>query len=511
MNSPPKPDQIAAAAVLSVILDGRHADSFARASLIIDHPDAMTDRTHRMAWLACQRLMDSGQRIDAGSVAQELASIRYADAVELIRPGIRKAAVRAEVDAAGIQYEDSALAAVGGMTGISDLTLAMGHAASLEANCRIVAEHHRCRALVAVLEEQRKALEAPDGVKRTTVIGEQIINACACLLGEGRTTTDLGAAISAAGVAHDAAQKSERSAAACWGIPILDHALTLDPARLVVLAAPRSCGKTSLALQAIDATAREHGRGSVAVVSLEMPAVELATILAGRAISVPAKAIRNGLLTTAQRQALDNLAREQTESRAVSIKDAAFATNIDAICAWCRQQQAMSGRRLRLLVVDHLQAMSAANPRHTEYQRISEATGKLKALALELGICVLALSQLSRAGTRQDRDKTGGLDQVPPEPQLADLRGSGTIEQDADAVVMLWPRQALTAPTINVTAKVAKHRSGEPTSVDLEWSRSQGQVFRAAAAPRRQDADDPEREKRAEQHAEWMTRGTPCA
>jgi replicative DNA helicase len=142
----------------------------------------------------------------------------------------------------------------------------------------------------------------------------------------------------------------------------------------------------------------------------------------------------------------------------------------------------MHGTDLKLLIVDHLHVLAPSSPRQNEYQKLSEATAALKALAMELGVPVLLLAQMNRAGTRQDRDRNGGIEAAPPRPQLADLRGSGTIEQDADAVVFLWAHQGIRASSAPVQVLVEKNRHGPLAEIDTQWLRSQGQRFVVGAA-----------------------------
>jgi replicative DNA helicase len=113
---------------------------------------------------------------------------------------------------------------------------------------------------------------------------------------------------------------------------------------------------------------------------------------------------------------------------------------------------------LDLIIVDYLQLM--VSDRQTKdanrVVEVSEISRSLKALARELDIPVLALSQLNRSSEHREDG----------EPRLSDLRDSGAIEQDADLVLMLWrPNDH------SVRLKVAKHRNGPTGEVDLEWKK----------------------------------------
>ena len=115
-----------------------------------------------------------------------------------------------------------------------------------------------------------------------------------------------------------------------------------------------------------------------------------------------------------------------------------------------------------MVVVDYIQLMQAANFREGRVQEISEITQGLKALAKELSVPVLALSQLSRAVESRDDKK----------PLLSDLRESGSIEQDADVVMFLYRDEVYDTESPDqgmAEVLVAKHRSGPTGRVKLAW------------------------------------------
>ena len=209
----------------------------------------------------------------------------------------------------------------------------------------------------------------------------------------------------------------------------------LHKSDLIVLAGRPSMGKTALATniafnvaRAVDAEAKES-RESAPVVgfySLEMSAEQLANRMVAEQTQIASDKIRRGELNEPQ---FEKLVRASGELESLSFYiDDTPALTVSALRTRARRLKRQHG--LALLVVDYLQLVSGSRNARNEsrVQEISEITRGLKTLAKELDVPVLALSQLSRAvENREDK-----------RPQLADLRESGTIEQDADVVMFIY-------------------------------------------------------------------------
>jgi replicative DNA helicase len=146
-------------------------------------------------------------------------------------------------------------------------------------------------------------------------------------------------------------------------------------------------------------------------------------------------------------------------------------TGLD-ICAWIRVQHAQAQGRLRLVCVDYLQLIAGGAARLSENDRLGEITRSLKLVALELGVCILLLSQMNRESAKESRL-----------PRLSDLRGSGNIEQDADSVIFLHGPDAPGEPTVVVQAMVCKNRGGPTGDVQLTFHKRDGQRFTQVGAP----------------------------
>jgi replicative DNA helicase len=175
-----------------------------------------------------------------------------------------------------------------------------------------------------------------------------------------------------------------------------------------------------------DGTVTVKDGGVVAFFSLEMSAEQLATRIISEQAEIPSEMIRRGRITDDQFHRLVEVSQE-LQSLPLYI-DATGGLTIAQVAARARRLKRQRG--LGLVVVDYLQLLAGSARRAMEgrVQEVSEITTGLKALAKELHVPVLALSQLSRQVENRD-DKR---------PQLADLRESGSIEQDADVVLFIY-------------------------------------------------------------------------
>ena len=238
-------------------------------------------------------------------------------------------------------------------------------------------------------------------------------------------------------LAADRAQ--DRISGVTTGLDTLDF-LTggVFPGELVVVGARTSVGKTALGMQmALDAA--EAGIKTL-VVSLEMAELQLAQrIVAGR-LGISLIDQRTGRVTESD---IAKVRRYAYESRGVPLSIVpARRAKVSEIRGTARTEQATSG--LGLVVVDYLQLIAPADYRRPRYEQVTEISGSLKSLAMELDVPVVALAQLNRQG---EADK----------PILSHLRESGAIEQDADAV---WFLHRPDRKSPDSTLIVAKQRQG---------------------------------------------------
>lgn len=234
------------------------------------------------------------------------------------------------------------------------------------------------------------------------------------------------------------------------GFKDLDDSLAgMQKSNLLILASRPGVGKTSLALNIAQNLAVKHKR-PVGFFSLEMSREELVDrLLVGQA-DIDAWRLKTGKLDEDDFTKLSNAMGELAE--APLFIDDTPALSILEMRTKARRLQVEAG--VDLIIVDYLQ-LARSRRLENRVQEVSEISQGLKNLARELKVPVLALSQLSRAV-----ETRGGR-----KPQLADLRESGSIEQDADVVMFLWREEEENSE--NIVLDIAKHRNGPLKTVNL--------------------------------------------
>ena len=247
----------------------------------------------------------------------------------------------------------------------------------------------------------------------------------------------LKAVTDAVNVANAAYQRDGGLAGISTGLIDMDKKLGgLHPSDLLILAGRPSMGKTSLATNIAFNMAKAHKRGRlpdgtegsveggvVGFFSLEMSAEQLAARILSEASEVPSEQIRRGDMTEQEFRRFVEAAKA-LEACPLYIDDTP-ALPISQVAARARRLKRTHG--LDVLIIDYLQLLKGTS-KENRVQEVSEITQGLKAIAKELDIPVIALSQLSRAvESREDK-----------RPQLSDLRESGSIEQDADVVMFVY-------------------------------------------------------------------------
>jgi len=255
----------------------------------------------------------------------------------------------------------------------------------------------------------------------------------------------------------------------------------LQSGDLIILAARPSMGKTAWALTAAQNAAIRHGR-KVAIFSLEMSAQQLVMRMLFSEARVDSQLMRRGRLTERHWSRLADAFHRL--AKAPIFMDDATGTTPAEMRAKCRRLQADQG--LDLVIVDYLQLMTAGGRSENRQQEISAISRSLKGMGRELGVPVLALSQLSRAPDQRTGDHR---------PHLSDLRESGSLEQDADVVAFIFRPEvyAIRAGKDPGDEKglaeviVAKQRNGPTDSVKLafvkQWTRFENWQRDEAAGP----------------------------
>jgi replicative DNA helicase len=233
-----------------------------------------------------------------------------------------------------------------------------------------------------------------------------------------------------------------------------DYTLGLQPSELIIIAARPSMGKSAFALNLAANIAKTKDKPYVAFFSLEMGSDQLVGRMLSAESKVHSTAIRTGSLSPAQWQQI-SVAKENLSELNILFDDSGTVkvTDLRQKCRKLKQDN-----RLDLVVIDYLQLLSGSANRRNEnrVQEVSEISRTLKEMARELEIPVVALSQLSRAVERRE-DK---------HPIMADLRDSGSIEQDADIIMFLYRDEYYNKESDKeglVEIIIAKNRQGATT------------------------------------------------
>ncbi len=286
-------------------------------------------------------------------------------------------------------------------------------------------------------------------------------------ISEERTTRDLIPVKDVARAYLDRIEELHERGDEVIGVPTsftdLDRLLGgLNKSDLIIIAARPGMGKTALQLAIGLAAARRYGK-RIALFSLEMSAEQLVQRMIAAETRIDSQRLRRGDLEEHEWPIFYEAVGRISETQ-IFIDDTPSISPMQ-LRTKCRRLYAEHG--IDVIMVDYLQLMQTERPYSNRVQEISEISRALKGLARELDVPLVANSQLSRA-VEQRTDK---------HPMLADLRDSGSIEQDADVVMFIYrddyyKHEESERPNI-AEINVAKHRNGPTAVVDLFW---QGQL-----------------------------------
>ncbi|MFM9085708.1 MAG: replicative DNA helicase [Acidimicrobiia bacterium] len=418
----------AEASLLGAILLSKDAMSIAQERGL--RSDEFYKPTHQFIFDAMRALNTAGEPIDAVTVADEL------------RRG-------------------GQLDAVGGVEALVALQNATPSVTSAERYARIVRDTAALRRLIAVAADIAEiGFSGPDDVARALDDAEsRVFDVSERNVGD--TSKRLEALMAdVMERLEDRASSRETITGLPTGLHDLDKILLgFQPGTLNILGARPAMGKSALALRIAVHAAQATGK-PVLFFSLEMGAAELAQRVLSSEARVDSTLLRNGRVSQNDWQKIGLALGTLTVPLII---DDSPGTSVAAIRARARRTVSREGG-LGLIVIDYLQLMGADDNKPENRQlEVSEISRKLKLLAREFGVPVLALSQLSRAlEARTDK-----------RPTLSDLRESGALEQDADVVMFLYrdevynqdSKESKGAAELNV----AKHRAGPLGKVRLSW------------------------------------------
>jgi replicative DNA helicase len=421
----------------SLLIDG---ESLTKISDILQ-PDDFFDQKNKAIYAAMKALYDKRSPIDLLTLSEQLKS-------------------------------NDRLEAIGGASYLTELTNFVPTAAHVEQYAKIVAEKAIRRRLISASKDSAEV-----GFNESKSLQELIEEAESRLfeVSQRHVQQDITSLESILGDSFDRIDDLHRHKGGLRGIATglsdIDKKLAgLQRSDLLVLAARPSMGKTALMLNIALNVATQVNEGAVLIFSLEMSKEQLVDRLLAAEAGVSAWALRTGEGLNDQDFERLSSAMGQLAEAPIFIDDTSGITVSDLRT---KARRLHHQHPLAVIMVDYLQLMSGGARYATtanRVQEISEISRSLKILARELNVPVLALSQLSRSVENRN----------PQIPQLADLRESGSIEQDADVVAFIYREDYYNPDSSrqNITdILIKKHRNGPTGDVELYFDR-QRQRFR---------------------------------
>ena len=408
-------------------------------------PDSFYEPVHRTIYKAIEELSRALKPIDLYTVTEQLKS-------------------------------QGLLKEVGGASFLAQLTQKVGSAAHVEFHAKIIAQKHVQRELIrSATEIQRQAYDETMDVTDLIGFAEKEIFDVA----EGHVKRSVQDSKSVLAKTLKSIEEAGKNKEAFSGVPsgfvaIDRETLGWQPSDLVILAARPAMGKTAFVLTMARNITVDHER-PVAVFSLEMSAEQLMKRLIIAESGLDGTAVKSGKLTPDQWRHLES-----------STKPLGMAPlYIDDTPALSIYEFRSKARRLKLhnniqlIIIDYLQLMTAAESgqnKGNREQEVAQISRTLKAIAKELNVPIIALSQLSRQTELRGGNKR---------PQLSDLRESGAIEQDADIVAFIHRPEyyGITEDEQGQSTAgmaefiLAKHRNGSVGTINLRFRKEQARFL----------------------------------
>ena len=432
-NKPPQALELEEAVLGALMLDPNALNT----AIDILHEEYFYKPEHQIIFRAIHKLFEQNQPVDSLVVANQLRQ-------------------SGELEAAGGAYH------------LSELTSHITSAAHIEYYSRVLSEKYISRELIRVSTETISSAydETTDVVDLLDKTENRLMD-----INDKNFKTDFNPIGTLAQAARqqidEAIGKEEGLAGLPTGFTELDRMTAgFHPGTLIILAARPAMGKTAFALSMARNMAIDFN-APVAFFSLEMTGVELAMRLISGEAQIAGDKLKKGELEPYERVQLEQ--RTQVLNDAKIFIDDTPQLTIYELRAKCRRLK--QHHDIKMVFIDYLQLMSAGsdamNRNGNREQEISTISRQLKALSKELGIPVLAMSQLSRAVETRGGSK---------KPMLSDLRESGAIEQDADIVMFIYRPEYYgllddeKGSTLGMADIIlAKHRSGAVGEVRLRF------------------------------------------
>ncbi len=400
------------------------------------HPESFYKDSHRIIFTAIRKLFERSEPIDILTVTNELK-------------------------------KSGELDLIGGPYYITQLTNRVASAANIEFHSRIILQKHIQRELIRISSDTIKdAFEDTSDVFQLLDRAEK--NLFEITKGNiSRNYQDMGTMVSEAYKQIEAARLHGTGITGVQsGFTELDRITSgWQKSDLIVLAARPGMGKTAFVLSLARNAAIGFNR-PVAFFSLEMSSVQLVQRMISSETGIPSDKLRKGTLDNSEWHKLVSMTGKLSQAP-VFIDDTPSLSIFD-LRSKCRRLKSM--HKIELIVIDYLQLMrsDADSKNGNREQEISNISRSLKAIAKELDVPIIALSQLSRAVETRGGSKR---------PQLSDLRESGAIEQDADMVMFIYRPEyyGMEYDEDNNSTKgiaeiiISKHRNGALDSLKLKF------------------------------------------
>lgn len=430
---PPQAPELEEAVLGACMLE---KDTFAQVLEIIQSAECFYNDAHQKIYAAMRRLFDKGTPVDLLTITDELR-------------------------------KTSELELVGGAYYLSRLTMSVLSSAHVEAHARIVMEKFIQRELIRI-----SGSVITDAYEDSTDVFDLLDKAEAGLYEitdkhlrkNFKSLQDV--LVQTMNEIDEARKKTDDLTGVPTGFKQLD-ALTSgwQKTDLIILAARPSVGKTAFCLNlAMNAAMNAGKEFPVAFFSLEMGAGQIVKRLLSAVTDVRLEAITRGKM--AEHEFIQMSQRMTKLAQAKIYIDDQAALNIFELRAKARRLKQKHG--IQMIIIDYLQLMHGGDKNGNREQEISKISRDLKALAKELDVPIIALSQLSRAVETRKESKV---------PQLSDLRESGAIEQDADMVMFLYRPEyyGINNDAMGETIEgethihIAKHRNGSLGNVKVRF------------------------------------------
>lgn len=355
------------------------------------------------------------------------------------------------------------LNAIGGIEYLSEVIDSVATAANLEYYIKIVKDKAVMRNLIETATDiVTDTYEDTEDVSQLLDEAEKkILNVV-----RERQTSDFIHIKDAIALAQKNLEELSKNNSAITGIPTgfydLDKATAgLHAGEMIIIAARPGMGKTAFALN-IATNAAQNTKKAIAVFNLEMPAEQLVNRMRSAVGQIDSYKIQTGQMNHEDWKRINEANSQLAETNIQIVDDAGItASEIKAKC----RNLANSEAGLGLVIIDYLQLVTSGGKRpESRQQEVSDISRSLKTMAMELKVPVIALAQLSRSAEKRENNQ----------PMLADLRESGSIEQDADMVLFInrndyYKAKEQLDASKNVVADIiiAKHRKGSTGKFQL--------------------------------------------